>query len=184
VRVERLQQEYAVEVVWEPFELHPEIPPAGIPMTDRMRLSRARTTERLRALAEEAGIAIRPISVIPNSRLALEAAEFARDAGRFDDFHRAVFAALFGDDQNIGDVRVLVRLAEESGIDAATLEQALHDRRYRQQVDERIVRLQEQGISGTPTFVFDDRFEVVGAQEYAVFESVAQRMGAEKRSPQ
>jgi predicted DsbA family dithiol-disulfide isomerase len=183
VRVERLQREYAVEVVWEPFELHPEIPPAGIPMTDQMRHSRASSTERLRALAAEAGIVMRPVSLIPNSRLALEAAEFARDTGGFDDFHRAVFAALFGNDQNIGDVPVLVRLAEEADIDAATLEQALHDRRYRRQVDEKIVQLRERGISGTPTFVFDDRFEVVGAQEYAVFESVAQRMGAEKRSP-
>ena len=181
MRVERLQREYSVDVVWEPFELHPDIPPAGIPMTDQMRQMRAPSTERLRALAAVAGIVMRPLSLIPNSRLALEAAEFARAAGFFDAFHHALFAALFGHDENIGDIQVLVRLAEETGMDGGALETALRDRRYRRQVDEKTVWAQERGISGTPTFVFDDRFDVVGAQEYAVFESIAQRIGAKRR---
>ena len=129
MRVERLQQEYAVEVVWEPFELHPDIPPDGIPMSDQMRLSRAPTTERLEALAALAGIVMRPVSLIPNSRPALEAAEFARDAGCFDAFHRALFAALFTDDQNIGDVSVLVRLPSEVGVNGEAMRTALAERR-------------------------------------------------------
>jgi len=181
VRVERLQQEYAVEVVWEPFELHPDIPPDGIPMSDQMRLARAPSTERLRALAASAGIVMRPVSLIPNSRPALEAAEFARDAGCFDGFHRALFAALFADDENIGDIGVLVRLAEQVGMGGDAIRSALTERRYRPRVDEKIAWARERGISSTPTFVFDDRFDIVGAQDYAVFESVAQRMGAERR---
>lgn len=182
MRVERLQREYSVDVVWEPFELHPDIPPDGIPMTERMRQMRAASTERLRALAAEAGIVIRPLSLIPNSRLALEAAEFARAAGFFDAFHRALFAALFTNDENIGDARLLVRLAEELGMNGGAMQTALTERRHRRRVDEKIVWARERGISGTPTFVFDDRFDVVGAQEYAVFESIAQRMGAMRRA--
>jgi predicted DsbA family dithiol-disulfide isomerase len=150
-------------------------------MTDEMRLSRASTTERLRALADEAGIIMRPMSLIPNSRLALEAAEVARDAGGFDAFHRSVFEALFGRDQNIGDVDVLVRLAAEAGMDPEAMRAALAGRTHSRRVDEQTAWARERGVTGTPTFIFDDRFEIVGAQEYAVFAQVAQRMGAEKR---
>jgi len=102
-------------------------------MTDRMRQMRALSTVRLRALAAEAGIVIRPLSLIPNSRLALEAAEFARAAGFFDAFHRALFTALFTD-ENIGDARVLVRLANESGMNGGAMETALTERRHHQRV--------------------------------------------------
>jgi predicted DsbA family dithiol-disulfide isomerase len=183
VRVEQLQREYAVDAVWEPFELHPEIPPDGIPVTDLMRQTRAPSVERLRLLAEEAGITMRELSVIPNSRLALEAAEFARDAHCFGAFHRALFAALFERDQNIGELQVLLRLAEDAGMDGEALKEALTTHRYRERVYERIDWARERGITSTPTFIFDDRFELVGAQEYAVFERVAQRMGARRRSP-
>ena len=176
-----MQREYAIDVVWEPFELHPDIPLSGIPMTEQMRLSRAPSTERLRTLAAEAGIVMTPISLIPNSRLALEAAEFAREAGCFNAFHRALFAALFTNDQNIGDGSVLIQLAGEAGMNREAMRAALTERTYRTAVDEKIAWARERGITGAPTFVFDDRFEIVGAQEYAVFENVAQRMGAERR---
>ena len=41
------------------------------------------------------------------------------------------------------------------------------------------------GITGTPTFIFEDgerRLPIVGAQDYAVFQNVAQRMGASRRT--
>ncbi len=181
MRAERLQREYHVEVRWEPFEIHPEIPRDGIPMSDAMRQARAPSTERLRALAEDAGIEMRPLTLIPNSRLALEAAEFAREQDLFGAFHRSVFSALFGHDRNIGDLQVLLELASDTGMDVKALEGALTAHRYQQRVLDGTARARQQGIGSTPTFIFDDRFELVGAQEYSVFENVAQRMGAKRR---
>jgi len=157
------------------------MPPDGIPMTAAMRQARSPLTDRLRLLAEEAGIEFRPPSLIPNSRPALEAAEFARDAGCFDAFHAAVFSALFEHDRNIGDLQVLVELADETGLDGKAVEEALKTHRYRDVVIGKTVWARERGITSTPTFIFSDQFELVGAQEYAVFDSVAQRMGARKR---
>lgn len=124
-------------------------------------------------------------SVIANSRLSLEAAEFARDAGpeAFDRFHIALFREYFEHDRNIGDLDVLVAIAEEEGLDGAALREALTDRRYLSRVDEGIQWAVEHGLTSTPAFIFEaDRlYGVIGAQEYPVFESVMERLGVPRR---
>jgi predicted DsbA family dithiol-disulfide isomerase len=185
VRVERLQREYLVDVEWRPFELHPELPPEGILVRDLQRGGRYRSEyyEHIRALARDEGIDMVEPTVIPNSLPALEAAEFARDAGRLDEFHRGLFAAYFERDENIGDVEQLQLLAYAHGLDGDELARALRARRYRPRVEESTERARERGIMGTPSFVFDDRYDLVGAQDYSVFQSVVQRLGAKRKAP-
>ena len=184
MRAERLEREFEIDIVWRPYELHPEIPAAGIDRGERAsRLDGY--VNPLRALAEEAGLPYAPSSHVPNSHRALEAAEFAREQGAFEQFHRALFEAYFGRGEDIGDVDVLVALAAASGLDAHGLEAALRDSRYVALVDESTQEAQRQGVTGTPTYIFeagDRRFPLVGAQDYSVFQSIAQRIGAEAKA--
>ncbi len=122
---------------------------------------------------------------IPNAHWPLEAAEFAREQGVFDVYHRALFNAYFGEGRDIGDVSVLSELGVAAGLDAAGLEEALASGRYAALVNRATEEARGDGITGTPTFIFDDgerRLPIVGAQEYAVFQNVAQRMGAPRRT--
>jgi len=184
VRVERLEREFAVDVEWWPFELHPEIPTVGI---ERRRPAGQRSArhEYLRSLAEAAGLVFEPPARVVNSHKALEAAEFTREQGAFAQYHRALFEAYFGQGRDMADVEVLSELAADVGLDPDALREALASRRYASMVDERTEEARRWGITGTPTFIFengDRRLPIVGAQEYAVFESVAQRFGAARRS--
>ena len=80
---------------------------------------------------------------------------------------------------------MLVALAAPSGLEAHGLEAALRDSRYAALVNESTQEAQRQGVTGTPTYVFevgDRRFPLVGAQDYSVFQSIAQRMGAEAKA--
>jgi predicted DsbA family dithiol-disulfide isomerase len=138
-------------------------------------------------------------SFLANSRPAHEASEFAREGGRFEPFHRAVFRAYFEEGENIGDVDVLCRLADACGLDGAALREALAGGRYAHDVDEKVAWARQRGVAGVPTFIFptrsgesaagkdasatrgDDSFDLVGGQEYRVFESVAERLGARRR---
>ena len=125
-------------------------------------------------------------SVIPNSRPALEAAELARDAGpdAFDRFHRALFRAYFEEDRNIGDLDTLAAVAAAEGLDADALRAALADRRYAARVDEHVQWAVSRGLTSTPYFLFvaDRLYGFPGAQDYAVFQSVMQRLGIEPRT--
>ncbi len=181
MRVERLEREFALDVEWQPFELHPEIPPEGRELGSRGAAYYANLT----SLAQQEGLALRPPTRASNSHRSLEAAEFARDQGLFAPFHTALFEAYFGHDRDIGDVDVLADIAEANGLDSAALREALESKRYAALVDERTDEARHSDITGTPTFVFqsgDRRLPIVGAQDYALFANVAQRMGALPRT--
>ncbi len=178
-----MAREFEIEVDWQPFELHPETPAGGRPSAALFgggERTQAYFTN-LRALAAESGIEMNAPPLIANSRLALEAAEFAREADAFDCYHRALFAAYFRDGRNIGDAGVLADVAATCGLDAEALRSALAERRYEAVVAERTQRAKETGITGTPAFVLGDRFVITGAQEQAVFRDVLRRMGVPAR---
>ncbi len=184
MRVDQLQQEFDIDVSWRPYELHPELPPEGRDRGERQPRPEG-SVSPIRQLAEDAGMPYQPGSHIPNSHRSLEAAEFAREHGVFDAYHRALFNAYFGEGRDIGDVSVLSELGVAIGLEAAALEEALASGRYTALVNETTEEARGSGITGTPTFIFEDgerRLPVVGAQEYAVFQNVAQRMGASRRT--
>ncbi len=181
MRVERLQREFAIEVIWWPFELHPEIPSAGIDRREAPSPQRVAMYEHLRSLAVEAGLPFQRPPRVVNSHRALEAAEFAREQGKFDAYHRALFDAYWAQGRDIGDAAVLVELAVAAGLDGGALRDALESRRYATLVGERTEEARAWGVTGTPTFIFesgDRRFPLVGAQDDAVFENVARRLGS------
>lgn len=181
-RIDHLQRDFAVDVEWRPFELHPETPRDGASLIGRLgNGSRAAAYARnIIALAEDSGIALRMPSLVANSHLALEAAEFAREHGGFDAYHRALFAAYFEHSRNIGDADVLCDVARAAGVDDQGLRESLADRRYADAIDRITSAARDDDILSTPTFVFEGGFRLTGAQDYAVFESVTSRLLARR----
>jgi predicted DsbA family dithiol-disulfide isomerase len=186
VRVEQLREEFPLDVEWWPYELRPGTPPEGIPL-ERIA-GRGGYTSQYLAYVEEAagraGIQMKRRALLSNSRPSLEAAEFAREAGRFEPLHRALFRAYFEEGGDIGDERVLARLAGECGLDGGALVNALRERRYEKLVDEKVRWAYEQNLGGVPAFIFypqgssreTDGYVMVGAQEYEVFKDVTERV--------
>jgi predicted DsbA family dithiol-disulfide isomerase len=117
------------------------------------------------------------------SHLALEAAEFAFQYSEDPwAFHRRLFKAYFEDLEDIGDIEVLVRLADEMGVDSKSLREALTDRRFEHEVDEGIAWSRQIGVTAIPTFVFNERQGMVGAQELPAFREMMQRVGNSPRA--
>jgi predicted DsbA family dithiol-disulfide isomerase len=185
-RIERLQCEFEIDVEWRPFELHPEVPAQGIVRGERPPSPRREAAyQQLGALAQEAGLPFARAERTPNSHRALEAAEFAREHGAFDAYHHALFDAYFGHGRDIGDIDVLAELATACGLDAGALREAIASQRYARLIDERTAEARAEGITGTPTVIFesgDRRFPVAGAQDYDVFAHIAERFGAPRRT--
>jgi predicted DsbA family dithiol-disulfide isomerase len=76
-------------------------------------------------LAERLGVKMKLPPLQPRSRLAHEAAHWARTQGRFDDYHAAIFRAFFERGEDIGDIEVLMPLATDLGLDMESLRAAL-----------------------------------------------------------
>jgi predicted DsbA family dithiol-disulfide isomerase len=180
VRAERLLEEFEVQFDVCAYDLRPGIPPEGLP---RDQASAGRTypaeyLENLRQTALISGIDMKRPPVIPNTRKAHEATEFAREAGRLLAFHRAVFQAYWEDERDIGDADALCEIAGACGLDADALRRALDEGRYTARVQEQMDWSRDAGVSGVPTFIFEEKFAVVGAQDYAVFRDVASRVAS------
>jgi predicted DsbA family dithiol-disulfide isomerase len=185
VRVEQLREELPLDVEWWPYELHPGTPTEGIPL-ERVAGQGGYTSQYLAYVEEaaaRAGIRMKQRTLLSSSRPALEAAEFAREAGRFEPLHRALFRAYFEEGEDIGDERVLAHLASECDLDAGALVAALRDRRYEKLVDEKVRWAYEQNVGGVPAFIFcphgsskEDGFVLLGAQEYEVFKDITERI--------
>jgi predicted DsbA family dithiol-disulfide isomerase len=115
-------------------------------------------------LAERLGVTMRLPPVQPRSRLAHQAALWARSLERFDEYHAAVFRAFFERGEDIGETQVLLRLAAEAGLDPSGLRAALEAREFEPAVlaDER--EAAELGVGGVPAFVADRRVALSGVQ--------------------
>jgi predicted DsbA family dithiol-disulfide isomerase len=127
-------------------------------------------SEQLKQMTEKAGMEMVMPDVVPNSRRALEASEYAREQGKHEAFHRTVFRKLYGEGQDIGQWEVLGAAATEVGLDPEAMEQETEAGKYRVAVGRQIAEAQRLGITGVPTFIFNDTYALVGAQPYEVFQ--------------
>jgi predicted DsbA family dithiol-disulfide isomerase len=183
-RLEKLREEYDIELEVGAFELRPGIPPEGASHEEvsRGRVYPAGYLEHLQATAAEAGIEMKRPALVPNTRKAHETTEFAAEHGRLWQIHRALFHAYFEEERNIGDLDVLCDVAAGVGLDADALRLALADGRYAAEVEDQLAWSRDVGITGVPTVIFAEKFAVVGAQEYAVYRDVAGRVTAGRLS--
>src|SRR5688572_24875630 len=164
-----------VEVVWRAFELRPEPVPKRDPEGDY--LQRVWNTS-VYPMAERLGIKMRLPPLQPRSRRAHEAAHWARTQNRFDDYHAAVFRALFERGEDIGDPATLARLASELKLDANALSESLARHEFEEEVlaDERAA--ERSGVSGVPAFVADRRAMLFGVQPIEDLRELVRRVRA------
>jgi len=177
VRVEQLEREGMVKVTWLPYELHPEAPPEGIPREAYFGRERSqRMHSHLQSVADSVGLTMEPRDVIINSRRALGAAELARERGRFDAMHHALFKAHWEGGGRLEEVEDLVRVGSEAGLEAAELRDAIQTDRYAAVIDENRRIASSVGIDAIPAHIFGRRYLVLGAQPYEVLKQVVDRL--------
>lgn len=168
----RVREEYGdrVEVDWRAYELRPDPVPTLDP--DGEYLHRVWDAS-VYPMARSLGMTLRLPPVQPRSRKALEAAEFARERGKFDAMHTALFKAFFEDGRDIGDEAVLLEVGESVGLGRAELRAALEEGRYTEKVvaDEELARRID--VASVPTMLVTNVGEspekgerITGAQPY------------------
>ena len=133
----------------------------------------------MQSVAQSVGLDMHTRDVIINSRRALAAAEFARECGRFEEMHHALFRAHWTGTGKLENVDDLVRIGESIGLDADGLRSAVEDNRYGELLDENRRVATSVGIDAIPAHVFGRRYLVLGAQPYDVMRQVVDRVRAE-----
>jgi predicted DsbA family dithiol-disulfide isomerase len=181
--VERLKQEYKVEVEWRPFYLYFDTPPEGRELPEHVRRARASgSEERLQQIAHFYGMEFQSTKRIYNTRLAHEATEHAREHGKGNEFHRVLFRKVYAGGKDPSQWDVLRMSAQEAGLDDQAMQREVESGKYTENVIEQVKWAYQIGVSGVPTYVINDRYAIVGAQPYEVFVQVLERLKAEVES--
>jgi predicted DsbA family dithiol-disulfide isomerase len=126
-------------------------------------------SQNLQRLGAQYDIQFSGTEMLSNSRLALKAAEFAREEGRFDFFHGEMFHSYFAEGKDIGDIDVVRSIAERVGLSVDGLLTALEQKRY----DEVLMRARQEAaghfIHAVPTFLIEESRPIVGIQSLDLF---------------
>lgn len=107
-----------------------------------------------------------PLRMHNLARPAHEAARCAGAEGRYWPYHDRLFA-----EQPRFERGDLIRYAEELGLDGQRFARCLDERRYAADVDADLTQARALGITGTPTFVINNRI-LVGAHPIETFREI------------
>ena len=190
---------YELNIHWRPYQLDGTLPPDG---KDRQTYlsekfgsaeKAGQIYENVKAAGELEGIpfAFDKIEVSPNTLDAHRLIRWAGGAGQDlqDRIVESLFQAYFIYGENIGDHAVLVRIAEDAGMDGALVAEMLEKGADRDIVSKEIELSHKMGVTGVPTFIVDNKYAIVGAQPAdqlvdAIHAIVSQRNANDNPTPQ
>ena len=131
-------------------------------------------------VAREAGVTVQVPAHWLNSAAALEGAEFAKEQGAFAAYHAAVFAAVFEEGKDIGDLTTLLQVAARSGLSATALAQVLRAGTFTARVKETEAEATTFGVVGYPTLLLGE-FPLIGIQPAETMRLLIQRYSHQAR---
>ena len=175
-RIDKLQKEFDLDVEWKGFEIHPETPSEGQTL-EELGMSKdyiEMSKRNVENLAKDANLDLRKRQKISNSNLALRITEFAKERGKFNEFHNRIFRSYWQEGKNIGDFEILFDIIEEIGLYKDDLKRYLKSDKSKEKLDIYLKEVRDRGVTGVPTFIVGDTL-VVGAQPYEELKKVTQK---------
>lgn len=170
--IEQLGDDYRIDIRWQPFELHPDMPLEGADRETYLgkrfgspeKLNEA--THAIQQVGIEAGIQFNfsEKDRIPNTKLTHQFVLAATKSGLATPFVLAIFHAYFTDGKNIGSKSILEEIAISIGLQTADIEYALSTE-AKTLTEKKLQHLRSLDIQSVPTYVINDKYMVHGAHD-------------------
>ncbi|ETX09870.1 DSBA oxidoreductase [Marinomonas ushuaiensis DSM 15871] len=174
--IEQLGDDYRIDIRWQPFELHPDMPLEGADRDTYLgerfgspeKLNEA--THALQQVGIEAGIQFNfsEKDRVPNTKLAHQFVLAATKANLATPFVLALFHAYFTNGKDIGLKSILEETALSIGMQQTDIEYALSDK-AQSITEKKLTHLRSLDINSAPTYVINDKFMVHGAHDSESF---------------
>ncbi len=172
-RAVRLRPNIKPEIRYRSFLLNPDLPSQGVDRREYLDRKFGgshqydRIVEALVYTGKGEGInfALDKIRRTPNSANSHRLVRLAHTVGRQHEAVEILFSAYFERGLDIGNVEVLIRLAEESGIERHMAYAHLSSESDVNAVYTENARMHRLGITGVPCYIFNESRAIAGAQE-------------------
>ena len=93
----------------------------------------------------------------PYTHLAFEGYQYAREHGKVSEYNDRILRAFFQEDQDIGNIAVLTRLAGEIGLNEKEFKEVLEARIYKTAHQQALEYALQIAINSVPTFIIGKR---------------------------
>lgn len=161
------------DVRWRAYQLDPTIPPEGVDRKEYMRAkfgdnpNRQAMQDALRQAGESEDIAFAfdRITRSPNTLDSHRLIRWSATTGIQNDVVERLFEAYFEEGRDIGNRDVLTEIADEAGMDSATVADLLDQGVDAELIRNEVALAHRLGISGVPTFIFQNKYLVSGAHD-------------------
>ncbi|HJV76704.1 MAG TPA: DsbA family oxidoreductase [Noviherbaspirillum sp.] len=183
--LERIGGEVSADIHFQPFELNPQMPPEGQDITEHL-VEKYRITpeqvaengEAIRARGEALGFRFNMDrrNRVYNTFDAHRLLHWAAEEGHQQALKHALLRAYFTDGENPSAHDVLVRLAQEVGLDPVRAREILSSDAYAEETRQQERFYLEQGIHSVPAVIINDRYLVQGGQPVEVFEQALRQV--------
>jgi len=172
-----------VELHFRPFELNPQMSPEGEDATEHLSRKYGLTPEQLdrnRAGIRERGAAVGfqfgDRARVWNTFDAHRLIHWAGLEGKQREMKHALLKAYHGRNENPGAHDVLLRAAEEVGLDADRAREVIESDRYAAEVRAEERHWQQLGVNSVPSVIINDRHLIQGGQPPEVFEQALRQL--------
>jgi predicted DsbA family dithiol-disulfide isomerase len=165
------------------FPLHPDTPAEGRSMEDLFAgrdYDPEASYQRMKGLMDEEGLPYSRRTHTYNSRLAQELGAWGETQPGGAAIHDALYKAYFVDGKNVGEIDVLLDIAQAVSLPADDARAVLEQRTFENVVDADWAKSRDYGVTGVPTFVAGGH-GVVGAQPYEALAQLMTEVGAQAR---
>ncbi|NIS08154.1 MAG: thioredoxin domain-containing protein, partial [Candidatus Dadabacteria bacterium] len=171
-RIQKIAGEYGLEIEWKGYEIHPDYPKEGRLRKRSARM--AKVNESLSSVMEEKENIFKLPGFVTNTNMALEAAEYAKQEGKFLDFHNACYESYMIERKNIGDINIILEIGQSVGIDKQKLETTLNNKEMEDNLATYKAQAENADVLGVPTILFND-FRIHGVQSLETYRTIIKK---------
>ena len=186
--LERASDAVSADIVFQPFELNPTMPPEGENIVEHIGKkygsTPAQSAENRARIAERAADVGFSMTRDENSRIyntfdAHRLLHWAEGTGHQAALKHALFEAYFTHGLAPSDHEVLVEAAVKAGLDADEARKVLTSGRYADEVRAAEELWRSRGISSVPAVVINGKYLISGGQPPEAFEQALRSIAAE-----
>jgi len=169
--------ELAIERRWQPFQLRPEMPKAGVawPEFARDKFGGWENAQAAFAMVTQTGAAeglsfdFERVASAPNTVDAHRLILWAEEQGKQSQMANALFSAYFAQGRDLNNSADLVEVAVSVGLEAGEVQAFLDSPAKTAEVATSQQTASRQRIQSVPTYIIEGRYKLVGAAAVSDF---------------
>ena len=179
-----LKEEVGFNIHWKAYQLHPEIPKEGFDKEEYKKIKFGDpniSRRRVDLIAEEGkkvGIEFNfyKNQNLPNTFLSHRLLWFSKSKGIQSLMAEALFNAYFSEGRDVGSIDELISISIENGLNKREVSDFLKSDIGTKEVSREELRAREMNIFSVPTYIFNQKYLLVGGQEPDTFKAYIRKV--------